>query len=167
MRATQLPPAAVGSVLCPAGTYRLDRPHFAALRWVRHFCLNEAFVKFGRMRSARAICRLVLAAMLFAQATGVAQACSVVAHSPTMAFAPTQHEGDCGKTVNQNACLQQCTAGDQSSAQVQVAVAPMPALPVLVVDVAPLRVACPAIASTSLFHSTDPPRSIRFCSFQL
>jgi hypothetical protein len=110
---------------------------------------------------------LVLAAMLFAQAIGVAQACSVAAHSPTMAFAQTQHEGNCSKTVNQNACLQQCTAGDQSSAHAEVAVAPTPALAVLIVEVAPPRVACPALASTSLFHSTDPPSSIRFCSFQL
>lgn len=119
------------------------------------------------MRLARAICRLVLAAMLFAQAIGMAQACSVAAHSPTMAFAQTHHDGNCGKTVNQNACLLQCTAGDLSSAHAEVTVTPMPALPVLIVDVAPLRVGCPTIASTPLFHSTDPPPSIRFCSFQL
>lgn len=128
---------------------------------------NEASVKFGRMRFARAVCRLVLAAMLFAQAIGVAQACSVAAHSPTMAFAPTQHDGDCGKTVNQNACLQLCTAGDQNSAHAEVAVAPMPTAPALVVAAAPDRAICLPAAINTRSPSPDPPASIRFCSFQL
>ena len=122
---------------------------------------------FGRLLNRLTICRLVTAAMLFAQAIGVAQACIEAAPSPSMAFTQTDHDGDCGKTVNQNACLQQCTAGDQSSAQVQVAVATMPAIAVLVVSVAPGRAACPADALASLSHSPDPPASIRFCSFQI
>jgi hypothetical protein len=105
--------------------------------------------------------------MFFAQAIGIAHACIEAAPSPTMAFTQTDHEGDCGKSVNQNACLQQCTAGDQSSAQVQVAVAAMPAIAVLTVPVAPDRGACPAITLASLAHSPDPPPSIRFCSLQL
>ena len=84
-----------------------------------------------------------------------------------MAFADANHQGDCDETVNQNACLQQYTAGDQSSAQVQVAVAAMPAIAVLTVPVAPDRGACPAVTMASLAHSPDPPLSIRFCSFQL
>ena len=119
------------------------------------------------LRFRRAICRLVTAGMLFAQAIGIAQACVEVALSPTMAFAPTGHDGDCDKTVNKNACLQQYTAGDQSSPQVQVAVAAMPAIVVLTVPVAPVRVVCPAVTLASLAHSPDPPPSIRFCSFQL
>lgn len=145
----------------------------------------SALVTTARMRGGRAVCRLVLAAMLFAQAIGIAQACVAAAPSPAMAFGqatalepsaasgqslalePAQHEGDCGKTMNRNACLQQCTAGDQSSAQIQVAVAPMPVLPVLIVDAAPTRIGCPHVASSSLSRSPDPPPSIRFCSFQL
>ncbi len=84
-----------------------------------------------------------------------------------MAFADTHQTGDCDKTVNKNACLQQYTAGDQSSAQVQVAVAEIPAIAVLTVPVAPDRGACPAVTLASLAHSPDPPPSIRFCSFQL
>ena len=105
--------------------------------------------------------------MFFAQAIGVAQACIEATQSPTMAFADPHHKDDCDKRVNKNACLQQYTAGDQSSAQVQVAVAAMPAIAVLTVPVAPVRVVCPAVALVSLTHSPDPPPSIRFCSFQL
>jgi hypothetical protein len=105
--------------------------------------------------------------MLFAQAIGVAQACIEATGSPTMAFADAYHQGGCDKTVNQNACLQQYTAGDQSSAQVQVAVAAMPAIAVLTVPTEPDRDACPAVTMASFAHSPDPPNSIRFCSFQL
>jgi hypothetical protein len=124
-------------------------------------------VIFGRFRFRRVICRLVAAVMFFAQAIGVAQACVEATQSPTMAFADPHHKDDCDKTVNKNACLQQYTAGDQSSAQVQVAVAAMPAIAVLTVPVAPVRVVCQAVRLVSLAHSPDPPPSIRFCSFQL
>jgi len=105
--------------------------------------------------------------MFFAHAIGVAQACIEATQSPTMAFAGPHQKGDCDETVNKNACLQQYTAGDQSSAQVQAAVAAMPAIAVLTVPVAPVRVVCPAVTLASLAHSPDPPPSIRFCSFQL
>ena len=122
---------------------------------------------FSGSRTRRAICRLIAAAMLFAQAIGVAQACAEVTRSPTMAFADANHQGGCNKTVNQNACLQQYIAGDQSSAQVQVAVAAMPPIAVLTVPIARDRGACPAVTLGSFAHSPDPPPSIRFCSFQL
>lgn len=122
---------------------------------------------FSGFRIRRAICRLLIAGTFFAQAIGIAQACAEATQSPTMAFADANHEGDCADTVNQNACLQQYTAGDQSSAQVQFAVAAMPAIAVLTVPVVPVRGACPAVTLASLTHSPDPPPSIRFCSFQL
>jgi hypothetical protein len=85
-----------------------------------------------------------------------------------MAFAQTQHhDGACGKTVNQNACLQECTAGDQSSAHAEVAVAPMPMTPVLTIAAPSDRVACSLAPATTRSQSPDPPASIRFCSFQL
>ena len=122
---------------------------------------------FSGSRSRRAMCRFLTAGMLFAQAIGFAQACVEVAPSPSMAFAQSDHDGDCGKAVNQNACLQQCTAGDQNSAQFQVAIAAMPAIAVLTVPVGTDRGACPAATLVYLAHSPDPPSSIRFCSFQL
>lgn len=124
-------------------------------------------VILGGSRVRHVVCRLVVAAMLFAQAIGIAQACIEVSQSPTMAFEDANHEGDCEKTVNQNACLQQYTAGDQSTTQVQVVVAEMPRLAVLTISAAfdpdaklVEAVFCPA-------HSPDPPPSIRFCSFQI
>ena len=122
---------------------------------------------FNGLRIRRAICRVLMAGMLFAQAIGIAHACLEAAPSPTMAFTQSDHDGDCGKTVKQNACLQQCTAGDQSSAQFQVAVAAMPAMAVLTVPVATDRRTCAAVLLVSFAHSPDPPPSIRFCSFQL
>ncbi len=118
-------------------------------------------------RTRRAICRLLAATMLFAQAIGAAQACIEATQSATMAFADANHGADCEKSVNKNACLQQYTASDQSSPKVEIAVAPMPALAVLSVPIAPHRNAHPAITLVSLAHSHDPPASIRFCSFQL
>ena len=108
-----------------------------------------------------------MAGMLFAQAIGVAQACVVIAPSPNMAFSQGDHDGHCGKALNQNACLLQCTAGDQSSAQVQVAVAMLPAVTALTVPYVSECTVLSAAALVSLSQSPDPPRSIRFCSFQL
>ena len=121
----------------------------------------------GRPTIRRAVCRLLTVGMLFAQAIGVSQACVEAEPSPAMAFTQSDDDGACGKTVNQNACLQQCTAGDQSSAQVQVAVAAMPGVQGLTVPVSPDAVVRPALTLVSLSHSPDPPPSIRFCSFQL
>lgn len=122
---------------------------------------------FSGSRTRRAICRLLTAGMFFAQAIGIANACIEAAPSPTMAFTQTDHDGDCGKNVNRNACLQQCTAGDQSSAHFQAAVATMPDMAVLTVPVAADRRTCPAVTLVSFPHSHDPPPSIRFCSFQI
>jgi hypothetical protein len=105
--------------------------------------------------------------MFCAQAIGVAQACIEATQSATMAFADANHEANCDKSVNQNACLQQYTSGDQSSTKAEIAVAPMPALAVLSVPIAPHCSAHPAVTLVSLAHSHDPPASIRFCSFQL
>ncbi len=127
----------------------------------------RALVTFFGSTLRRAICRSVLAALLFAQATGIAQACIEATQSPAMAFAETHEQGDCGKSINKNACLLQYTAGDQSSAQVEIAVAPMPVIAPLSVPVAPERVAYPAVIAASRAHCTGPPSSIRFCSFQL
>ena len=110
---------------------------------------------------------LIAAALLFAQAVGAVHACVGAAQSPAMAFAESHHEGGCAQTVNQNACLQQCTADNQSTAQVQLAVAEMPALPVLSIPAALDSSARLPDAVIVLARAPDPPPSIRFCSFQL
>jgi hypothetical protein len=120
-----------------------------------------------RLRTRKFTGWLIAAALLFAQGIGIVHACVGAAQSPAMAFAESHHEGGCAQTANKNACLQQCTADNQSTAQVQLAVAEMPALPVLSVPV-PLdsRARLPD-AVILLARSPDRPPSIRFCSFQL
>ena len=122
---------------------------------------------FSRSRIRRGTCRLIAAAMLFAQAIGVAQACIEATQSPAMAFADANHEGGCDKTVNQNACLQQYVAGDQINVQIQAAVAEIPKLAVLIVPSAPDPGTGLAEAACFPVRSPDPPPSIRFCSLQL
>jgi hypothetical protein len=125
-------------------------------------------VNFSRRRGARELTGwLIAAALLFAQAVGAVHACVGAAQTPNMAFADLHHEGGCTKTVNQNACLQQCTAENQSTAQVQFAIAQMPSLAVLTVPEALDSSAKLPDTVVTLARSPDPPPSIRFCSFQL
>lgn len=106
--------------------------------------------------------RLLVGALLFAQGLAIAQTCVEEAR-PAMAF----EESDCHRPANPNDCLQQCTAGDQSSAYVQIVVAGLPGLAVLTVPGALDHGIRPAPTVLSLAHSPDPPPSIRFCSFQI
>lgn len=116
--------------------------------------------------------RLLVGALLFAQGLAIAQTCMEEAR-PAMAFQGSAFEGsafeesDCHRPANPNDCLQQCTAGDQSSAYVQVVVADLPGLAVLTIPVASDHDIRPAPAILFLAHSPDPPSSIRFCSFQI
>ena len=110
---------------------------------------------------------LLAGVLLIAQAIGAAHACIGAAHSPTMAFAETGHRSGCTQTVNKNACLQQCTADERNTTQVQFAVAEMPRLAVLVVPAAVDSSPRFRGAVICLAHSPDPPASIRFCSFQI
>ena len=115
-------------------------------------------------RMLRHTARLLAAALLFAQALTVAQACVEPDARPAMAF----EELDCHRPANPNNCLQQCTAGDQSSSYAQVVVAGMPGLAVLTVPVVRDHGTRPTTVPVDfLAHSPDPPPSIRFCSFQI
>jgi hypothetical protein len=109
---------------------------------------------------------IVAAALLFAQAIGMANACVGAALSPTMAYGEIAGM-DCAEKGNPNACLQQCMADDQNTAQVQVAVAVISAPAALTLPLAiDSDIAIPDIVLV-LARSPDPPPSIRFCSFQL
>lgn len=114
-----------------------------------------------------ALCRVLVGALLFAQVISAAHACAGAAHSPTMAFAQADHEGDCTETDNANACLQECTADDQSTAQVQAGVAARPMLAVLILPRKAPATVSPLVAAEVIHRSTDPPLSIRFCSLTL
>lgn len=124
-------------------------------------------MSLGRSRNRRAICRLLAAVMLFAQAVLAAQACIAAVPSPAMAVMQSDHDGGCGMVRNPGACLQHCTAGDQSISQVQVAIADLPAATVLTVPATRDSGATLSEPIVVLSRSPDPPASIRFCSFQL
>lgn len=113
-----------------------------------------------------ALCRVLIGAMLFAQSVNAGQACVVPALSPAMAFAQV-HDSDCANRVNPNSCLQQATATDQSFTQGELPALGMPNVVVLTLPRELVATTSYIVATTVPPRSTDPPRSIRFCSFQL
>lgn len=125
-------------------------------------------------RNTRTILSSVIVVfLLLSQAIAVAQACTDLEATPAMAFSADEmvgqkcHESVAPNTSNPNACLQHCTAGDQSTAQVPAVIAAMPVLAVLTVPMPAERARVFARAEACELLSPDPPPSIRFCSFQL
>lgn len=124
-------------------------------------------------RRARTIlASLTTGMLLFAQAIAVVQACAGLEAMPAMAFSGDIAGQDCHESVpantpNPNACLQHCTAGDQTTAQVPAVVAGIPGIVVLTVPLPAESAHVFAHAEACELHSPDPPRSLRFCSFQL
>lgn len=125
-------------------------------------------------RQTRAIlASLMTCALLFAQGVAFAQACTSVDAGPAMAFPAEAMAGqDCHETVpanmpNPNACLQHCTAGDQTTAQVPAVMADTPGIAVLVVPMAVESALVFARTEACELRSPGPPASLRFCSFQL
>ena len=114
-----------------------------------------------------ALGRVLIGAMLFAQMANAAQACIAPALSPAMAFAQADHDSSCAKRVNPNSCLQQSTATDQSFSQAEVPVLGMPNVVVLTLPRELVATTSYVVATALPHRSTDPPLSIRFCSFQL
>jgi hypothetical protein len=107
---------------------------------------------------------VTLSAMVFAHAVSAAQTCRAASDTPQMAYT----EMDCAEMASQNVCLQQYIAGDQNSGSAQTPVADLPDIVVLLVP--------ESSAESQLVHHgdaqclssySDPPSSIRFCSFQL
>jgi hypothetical protein len=121
---------------------------------------------FTNRRNTLLLSRFVILMLLFAQSLYAAQPCQMPAHEPAMAFTDMA-DMDCGNMVTPNACLQHCTADDQSTGQAPVAVADVPVLPVLTVPIAIDPAAALPGSVILLAHSPDPPCAIRFCSFQL
>jgi len=126
------------------------------------------FDMLGRIhRLSSALGRFLIGAMLFGQLVNATQACTMPSLSPIMAFANADHPNDCAKRVNPNSCLQQSTATDQSFGHAELAALGMPNVVVLTLP-RELVATTPLVLATSVPHrSTDPPPSIRFCSFQL
>ena len=117
-------------------------------------------------KSVVLLSRVVAAAMLFANAVGIAQACTAPVHAPAKVF-KQGHEYCGSKTVNPNSCLQQCTADQQNASQPAVAALPAADQPVLRLSESTLDSIAVAVAAIPAERSSDPPPTIRFCSFLL
>jgi hypothetical protein len=118
-------------------------------------------------RLSVALARVLVGTMLFAQLVNVVEACVMAELSPVMAFANADHHSDCAKRVNPNSCLQQATATDQNFGHAEFPALGMPNVVVLTLP-RELVAMTPLVFATTVAHrSTDPPPSIRFCSFQL
>ena len=114
-----------------------------------------------------ALSRVLIGVMLFSQVINAAHACITPALSPAMAFAQAGDDGHCSKTINANSCLQQYTATDQSPIQAEVPALATPAVAVLTLPREAPATVVQGVSATVPHRATDPPPSIRFCSFQL
>ena len=121
----------------------------------------------GFRRLSVALGRVLVGVMLFAQLVNAGQACVMSALSPVMAFANADHHSDCAKRVNPNSCLQQSTATDQSVGHAELPVLGMPNVAVLTLPRVSVSAPSFVVATVVPHRSSDPPPSIRFCSFQI
>ena len=114
-----------------------------------------------------ALCRVVVLALLFAQAAYAAQPCVTPGMSAAGAMSG-QMGDDCDMPAEHagNLCVINCTDNDKLSASPPLLVPPLlPTEAILVLP--PLRDNTPAaVAMCSLIEPVrDPPKAIRFCSF--
>jgi len=88
-------------------------------------------------KTAKRIARVLLGAMLFAQAAVAIAACESLERTPALAVTTAQASSDAEpchqatKGSNTNLCLAHCLAGDQSLDKPGVSVPPLAAAPVL------------------------------------
>jgi hypothetical protein len=107
---------------------------------------------------------VAIVTLLFAQVASATQACAAARDTPQMAFSVTH----CAEMPSQNVCLQQYVSGFQNSGPTQVPVADFPNIVVVVLAALPTeRQFTPRDYWNCPQSSTDPPISIRFCSFQI
>ena len=123
--------------------------------------MNSKFRRLGV-----AIGRILVAALLFAQFVNAGQACTMPVN-PVMAFSSMDHDSDCAKRVNPNSCLQQSIATDQTTGHAELPVLGMPDVAVLIVPLQIVATTAYTVTTSVPHRSTDPPSSIRFCSFQI
>jgi hypothetical protein len=112
-------------------------------------------------RFRRGMLRLVICAMLFAQAATAAEACLRASMAPAAAAAESSH---CAveKKASLNLCLYQfADQSDQSAADLAL---PVSNTPVLIVSDAAVRAVAPGFPPRARSFTHDPPIPIRFCS---
>jgi hypothetical protein len=111
----------------------------------------------------RSLARLMLVAMLYAQAAFAMTPCEADEHSAARAIAEsaqTCHEPE----QNPNLCVSQCLAGDQNQYTPEIPLLAPPPVPVLIAAVA----APPRLSELSFatpLRATHPPPRILFQSF--
>lgn len=113
-----------------------------------------------------ALCRVVVLALLFAQAAYAAQPCFTPGMSAANAMS-RQMGDDCDMpaTSASNLCVMKCVDGGTLSAHTPLVVPPPPTEAILVLPPLPDNTLA-AIAMRSLIEPVrDPPKAIRFCSF--
>lgn len=113
------------------------------------------------------LCRVLLGVMLFGQVINGSHACVAPALSPAMAFAQSGDDGHCSNTINANSCLQQYTATDQSPSHADDSVLATADVAVLILPREVPATVSQAVSAAVPHRATDPPPSIRFCSFQI
>lgn len=103
----------------------------------------------------------MLALFLFTQFALVAQACELPVNSPAAAFLENCHDSEVG---NANICLAHCLQSSQAlDAQQPIVVAAPVSFIVVADDFFERRL----ISHHLPVPVSDPPASIRFCSFQI
>lgn len=105
----------------------------------------------------------MIAVAAFVQFMGVAQACADLEFKASMVL----QSQDCHKPSNPNHCLQQCTAADQSSAVVQIALPGAMEVAVLQLPKLPPAGGSRIYAESDIPKAHDPPPILRFCSLLL
>ncbi len=120
----------------------------------------------------RILARTLAGVLLFAQLVTAAHACGLAVHAmpAQVAVADSQHCHEAPGAPDPGAlCARHCSADEQSPSTSTPAVAPMPAIAVLVVPpLAPAQLASAnGIASASdIAPATDPPPAILFHAFR-
>ena len=124
-------------------------------------------------RTRKVVSGLSSLLFLFAQAVAIAQVCIAAGATPAMAFEADMAGQECHEAMpgspnpNPNACLQHCNAGDQTTAHMPADLPGLPGMVVLTLPILAETAPVSARAEACELHSPDPPRSLRFCSFQL
>lgn len=110
----------------------------------------------------RALCRVLIGLLLFAQAAFATQPCVTPGMSAAVAIS-AQGDDDCCTTTASTAslCVMKCTDSDKLSAHTPLPMLAAPPATALVLSL-PAR---PAHVPVRYLHdSRDPPKTIRFCS---
>jgi len=119
-------------------------------------------------RKIRIISRLLLGVLLFAQGIVAVEACDAFASDPTQAYTVEHDDANVNHDSNNNACLSHCTLSDQISVNQHSVTLAAPVSVIAWNRIQPqlqLQNCCLTNSFQHLALITEPPISIRFCTF--